>query len=106
MVELVREFGEPLRGIRLGLRSRSFDDRALDSLFEMNRGNLRATDDVAFKSLDYAAAGGSWPHARGLGQRAHLHSRGGCDVGSARAGLGAHAAFGFLNAAPTARPTT
>ena len=68
----------------------SFDDRALDARFEMNRDNLRATDDVAFKSLDYAAAGGSWPHACDqLGERAHLHSRGGCDVGSARAGLGA-----------------
>ena len=35
-----------------------FDDRALDAIFEIGRGNLRATDDLAFKSLDYAAAGG------------------------------------------------
>jgi general secretion pathway protein A len=34
-----------------------FDDRALDAIFEIGRGNLRATDDLAFKSLDYAAAG-------------------------------------------------
>lgn len=35
-----------------------FDDRTLDAIFEIGRGNLRATDDLAFKSLDYAAAGG------------------------------------------------
>jgi type II secretory pathway predicted ATPase ExeA len=35
-----------------------FDDRPLDAIFEIGRGNLRATDDLAFKSLDYAAAGG------------------------------------------------
>ena len=35
-----------------------FDDRALDAIFEIGRGNLRATDDLAFKSLDYTAAGG------------------------------------------------
>jgi type II secretory pathway predicted ATPase ExeA len=35
-----------------------FDDRALDAIFEIGRGNLRATDDLAFKSLDYAAAAG------------------------------------------------
>ena len=35
-----------------------FDDRTLDALFEIGRGNLRATDDLAFKSLDYAAAAG------------------------------------------------
>ena len=35
-----------------------FDDRSLDAIFEIGRGNLRATDDLAFKSLDYAAAGG------------------------------------------------
>ena len=33
-----------------------FDDRSLDAIFEIGRGNLRATDDLAFKSLDYAAA--------------------------------------------------
>ena len=32
--------------------------RALDAIFEIGRGNLRATDDLAFKSLDYAAAAG------------------------------------------------
>jgi general secretion pathway protein A len=35
-----------------------FDDRTLDALFEIGRGNLRATDDLALKSLDYAAAAG------------------------------------------------
>ena len=35
-----------------------FDDRSLDALFEIGRGNLRATDDLALKSLDYAAAAG------------------------------------------------
>jgi type II secretory pathway predicted ATPase ExeA len=35
-----------------------FDDRSLDAIFEIGRGNLRATDDLAFKSLDYAAAAG------------------------------------------------
>lgn len=35
-----------------------FDDRTLDALFEIARGNLRATDDLALKSLDYAAAAG------------------------------------------------
>lgn len=35
-----------------------FDDRTLDAIFEIGRGNLRATDDLAFKSLDYAAAAG------------------------------------------------
>ena len=34
-----------------------FDDGSLDAIFEIGRGNLRATDDFAFKSLDYAAAG-------------------------------------------------
>jgi hypothetical protein len=34
-----------------------FDERTLDALFEIGRGNLRATDDLALKSLDYAAAG-------------------------------------------------
>ena len=28
-----------------------FDDRSLDAIFEISRGNLRATDDLAFKSL-------------------------------------------------------
>jgi len=36
----------------------SFDERSLDAIFEIGHGNLRATDDLAFKSLDYAAAGG------------------------------------------------
>jgi len=35
-----------------------FDERTLDALFEIGRGNLRATDDLALKSLDYAAVGG------------------------------------------------
>ena len=35
-----------------------FDERSLDAIFEIGRGNLRATDDLAFKSLDHAAAGG------------------------------------------------
>ncbi len=35
-----------------------FDDRTLDALFEIGRGNLRATDDLALKSLEYAAAAG------------------------------------------------
>ena len=35
-----------------------FDDRTLDALFEIGRGNLRATDDLALKSLTYAAAAG------------------------------------------------
>jgi hypothetical protein len=34
-----------------------FDERTLDALFEIGRGNLRATDELALKSLDYAAAG-------------------------------------------------
>jgi len=32
-----------------------FDDRTLDALFEIGRGNLRATDDLALKSLQHAA---------------------------------------------------
>jgi len=35
-----------------------FDDRSLDALFEIGRGNLRAIDDLALKSLTYAAAAG------------------------------------------------
>jgi general secretion pathway protein A len=35
-----------------------FDERTLDAIFEIGRGNLRATDDLALKSLDYAAAAG------------------------------------------------
>ena len=35
-----------------------FDDRSLDAIFEIGRGNLRATDDLALKSLDHAAVGG------------------------------------------------
>ena len=35
-----------------------FDDRSLDALFEIGRGNLRANDDLALKSLTYAAAAG------------------------------------------------
>src|SRR5512144_2802680 len=52
-----------------------FDDRALEAIFEIGRGNLRPTDDLAFKSLDYAAAGGhaslssmSSPRARTSGR--------------------------------------
>jgi hypothetical protein len=33
------------------------DARTLDALFEIGRGNLRAADDLALKSLDYAGAG-------------------------------------------------
>jgi general secretion pathway protein A len=42
------------------LRMLSRDELAqyVDAIFEIGRGNLRATDDLAFKSLDYAAAGG------------------------------------------------
>jgi general secretion pathway protein A len=32
-----------------------FDDRAIDALFEMGRGNLRATDALAYKALEHAA---------------------------------------------------
>ena len=42
----------------VGAARAPFDDRALDAIFEIGRGNLRATDDLAFKSLDYAAAAG------------------------------------------------
>ncbi len=35
-----------------------FDDRTLDAMFEIGRGNLRATDDLALKSPTYAAAAG------------------------------------------------
>ena len=35
-----------------------FDERTLDALFEIGRGNLRATDDLALKSLEHAAAAG------------------------------------------------
>ncbi|HXG97506.1 MAG TPA: hypothetical protein VNJ06_10415, partial [Gemmatimonadales bacterium] len=101
MVELVRELASHFGDTPAGWVSdrASFDDRVLDALFEMNRGNLRATDDIAFKSLDYAAAGGSWPHAcEQLCQRAHLHSRGGCDAGAAWAGLGAATTISNIHA--------
>jgi hypothetical protein len=52
----------PAAALRLLPRARPArdcaDDRSLDAIFEIGRGNLRATDDLAFNSLDYAAAGG------------------------------------------------
>jgi general secretion pathway protein A len=41
-----------------GATGAPFDDRSLDAVFEIGRGNLRATDDLALKSLECAAAGG------------------------------------------------
>jgi hypothetical protein len=35
-----------------------FDERTLDSIFEIGRGNLRATDDLALKALGHAASAG------------------------------------------------
>jgi general secretion pathway protein A len=35
-----------------------FDVRSLDALFEIGRGNLRATDDLALKALEHAALAG------------------------------------------------
>ena len=35
-----------------------FDERTLDAIFEIGRGNLRATDDLALKALGHAAAAG------------------------------------------------
>ena len=53
MVELVRELASHFGDTPAGWVSdrASFDDRVLDPLFEVNRGALRATDDIAFKSL-------------------------------------------------------
>ena len=36
------------------------------AIFEIGRGNLRATDDLAFKSLDHAAAAGCFRPLRGV----------------------------------------
>jgi type II secretory pathway predicted ATPase ExeA len=41
-----------------GASSVPFDVRSLDAVFEIGRGNLRATDDLALKSLESAAAAG------------------------------------------------
>ena len=46
------------RGAVAGAARIPFDERTLDALFEIGRGNLRATDDLALKSLAYAATGG------------------------------------------------
>jgi hypothetical protein len=35
-----------------------FDARTLDALFDLSRGNLRATDDLALRALELAAAAG------------------------------------------------
>jgi general secretion pathway protein A len=35
-----------------------FDQRTLDALFDLSRGNLRATDDIALRALELAAAAG------------------------------------------------
>jgi hypothetical protein len=57
VVELERELAHPLRGIRRPVGSpiapRSTTS-PFDARFEVGRSNLRATDDVAFKSLGYA----------------------------------------------------
>jgi general secretion pathway protein A len=41
-----------------GARAMPFDERSRDAIFEMGRGNLRATDSLALKSLEYAALAG------------------------------------------------
>jgi type II secretory pathway predicted ATPase ExeA len=41
-----------------GARDMPFDERSRDALFEMARGNLRAIDTLALKSLQYAALAG------------------------------------------------
>jgi general secretion pathway protein A len=41
-----------------GAKDMPFDQRSKDAIFEMGRGNLRATDALAFKSLEYAALAG------------------------------------------------
>jgi general secretion pathway protein A len=41
-----------------GAKDMPFDQRCRDAIFEMGRGNLRATDSLAFKSLEYAALEG------------------------------------------------
>jgi len=41
-----------------GAAQTPFDPRALDALFEMGRGNFRATDDLALKALEHAALSG------------------------------------------------
>lgn len=41
-----------------GAAQTPFDQRALDALFEMGRGNFRATDDLCLKALERAALGG------------------------------------------------
>jgi general secretion pathway protein A len=40
-----------------GAKKLPFDERGLDALFEIGRGNLRATDTLALKALEYAALG-------------------------------------------------
>jgi general secretion pathway protein A len=56
-----------------GASSVPFDSGAIDALFEIGRGNLRATDELARKSLEYAhqhdrdaCAAGEVAHARKL----------------------------------------
>lgn len=41
-----------------GARSQPFDDQALDAIYEITRGNLRAIDSLARKSLELAAKRG------------------------------------------------
>jgi type II secretory pathway predicted ATPase ExeA len=41
-----------------GAATLPFDPRGLDALFEIGRGNLRTTDDLALKSLEHAALAG------------------------------------------------
>lgn len=41
-----------------GASTLPFDPRALDAIFEIGRGNLRTTDDLALKSLEHAALAG------------------------------------------------
>ena len=48
----------PHRCAVAGAARAPFGDRALDAIFEIDRGNLRATDDLLFKSLDSATASG------------------------------------------------
>lgn len=41
-----------------GAKDQPFDQRSQDAIYEIGRGNLRATDSVALKSLEYAALAG------------------------------------------------
>jgi len=53
-----RGLRRPHRCAVAGAATVPFDERTLDALFEIGRGNLRATDDLALKSLEHAAAAG------------------------------------------------